>query len=146
MNKVELYNKSLKAIEEYFGVSRICAGYLFHRAFRSRRRDEKHLEWNIQLQNAVVKADKCLGLEWDKVEFAKEQDEFSKHGIIIDEMDNSVFRWVSEEDDDDYKSPEEQSSEWTVVSRKRKKTSNRKKIRNIGLLKRPGLIVEDSYS
>lgn len=131
-----LYSQSIDAIKKYYGVSDLCAMYLFHRAFRSRRNEEdKYLEWSAKLQNALVKADKCLGLEWEKVLFNQEQEELSKHGILIDEQCNEIFRWV------DDKQQEDPLDEWSVVSRKKIKKHKISFDKYLKLITRVGLLL-----
>ena len=84
---------AIEAIQQYFHVTEPCALYLYYRSFRSKRIDDKYLPWDIKIQNAIVKADRCLGLDWKTVMFGLEDNIFSSHGIIIDEMDTRTFRW-----------------------------------------------------
>lgn len=95
----KFYQQTIKDIQLYFGVSETCAMYLYHRAKRSKRKDETFLEWNIKLQNALVKADKCLGINWEKIHFGTEETELLTHGIDVNEMDNNVFKWTEEENE-----------------------------------------------
>lgn len=135
MSKQDLYNNSINAIKDYFGISNDCATYLYHRAFRSRRRDDKHMDWNIQLQNAIIKADKCMGLDWSKVHFGAEEKEFANHGIIVNEMDSTVFKWTSDanQSNTSYNS-QDMSEEWTVIKKKKTKNKN-----ILMLIRRPGI-------
>ena len=91
------------------------------------------MSWDVKLQNAIVKADKCMGLDWSNLHFGEEEKQFSSLGILIDEMDEKVFRWAS--DDLNTTTP---SSEWQTISYKKKP---KKKIYNLGLIKRPGLFL-----
>ncbi len=113
----EHYNKSIAELQTYFGISHICAQYIYHRALRSRRTDEKYLQWTVQLQNALVKADKCLGINWNKVFFGYETQNLLTHGINIDDMNDTVFRWTDEQNTEEQNS----DSEWILVTRKKKK-------------------------
>ena len=124
MNGRNSYQATLDLIRDYFGVSDTCASYLYHRSFRSKRKDDKYMLWNVKLQNALIKADKCLGLDWTALQFGQEYEELAKHGILVDEMEDSVFKWDVPFDG------------WTVVSNKKAK----KKI-NLGLIRRPGLYI-----
>jgi hypothetical protein len=103
------YKNNIKEISEYFGVTDVCAKYLYHRALRSTRKDESYLDWNVALQNALVKADRCLGIEWDKILFGEEEELLNLYGVDIIPNDNTVFRWDVEE------------SEWKVIKKKQKK-------------------------
>ena len=143
MSKTELYKACIDSISKYFGVTNDCASYLYHRSFRSKRKDDKYLDWNIKLQNAIVKVDKCMGIDWTNVYFGIEEKEFSNHGIIIDEMDEKVFRWgVSSDlcdlqDNQDVINDDTSSQKWVTVSHKKKKNKNN----NISLIKRSGLYI-----
>lgn len=112
------YKQAIDELQNYFGISYVCSQYLYHRAIRSRRVDNKYLPWTIQLQNALVKADKCLGINWDRVFFGSEEQNLLVHGINIKDMPNNVFRWNTEIL---LKQQESQNSEWITVSNKRKK-------------------------
>ncbi len=109
------YKCNIDDISEYFGVSEKCAQYMYHRAIRSKKKDDKYIQWNIRIQNAIVKADKCLGIEWEKVIFGKESEEFSLHGILIDEMPDDILRWNKSEEE------LKPDTEWITVAYKKKK-------------------------
>ncbi len=92
----EHYRLAISELEEYFGISQVCAQYLFHRALRARRKDDKYLPYTLKLQNALIKADKCLGINWERVMFGYEAQNLLVHGIIIDDMPDIVFRWTED--------------------------------------------------
>ena len=115
----EHYMKSIREMQEYFGISKVCAQYMFHRALRAKRTDEKHMPYTLQLQNALVKADKCLGINWERVFFGQEEDNLMSHGIKIQDQDDQVvFRWGWVEVNQE--SQQEDDPEWTVVGKKKK--------------------------
>jgi hypothetical protein len=115
----EHYVKSIHEMQEYFGISKVCAQYLFHRALQARKTYEKHLPYTLQLQNALVKADKCLGINWECVFFGQEEVNLMTHGIKIHDQDNKiVFRWVEDSHIESLKV--EQEPGWTVVGKKKK--------------------------
>lgn len=123
----EYYNKAISEISEYYGVSKICSMYLYHRALRSKRSDSTYMMWNVKLQNALVKADKCIGLDWNKILFGNEEENLRTHGISVDEMSETVFKWV----DDDVKALTSETTEdndgWqTVIKKKKNKNPIRK--------------------
>ena len=142
--RTEIYTSSLQSISNYFGVSEMCSLYLFHRAFRSRRKDAKYMKWSTQLQNALVKVDKCVGVNWDTIYFGYESKLLEQHGIVISEMPEGVFRWPEERvriaklhakanttpDDDG----------WSTVTKKSKLRKPKVNYK-IPLIKRPGLYV-----
>jgi hypothetical protein len=67
------YNNKINAISSYFGVSFNAAKYMYNRRQRGfpykHETDMLFLEWSIQLQNALVKADKISGFNWDELNF-----------------------------------------------------------------------------
>ncbi len=80
------------------------------------------------MQNALVKADKCLGINWDKVYFGYEEQNLLAHGINVNDMDSTVFRWTADpqnndasDNTDELQNNEKNESEWITVSRKKKK-------------------------
>jgi len=142
--RTQIYKSSLESISNYFGVSEMCALYLFHRSFRSKRTDDKHLPWTVQLQNALVKVDKCSA-NWDQIYFNYEETVLNAHGVILEEMSGSkVFRWPEEEvrianakrkantipDDDG----------WTTVTKKTRVRKPKANF-NISLVRRSGLFI-----
>lgn len=110
------YAKAINDIQEYYGVSKSCALYLYHRAHRSLRKDASYMPWNIKLQNALIMADKCIGINWDKISFGHEENNLHTHGINIDEMSDVPFRWIDENS----------NNEWKIVSNKKKQKKNNK--------------------
>lgn len=119
----------IKAIEDYFGISRECAQYLYYRAYRGKRADPtKYLKFNLQLQNAIVLADKALGINWNEIHFGNEYHDLIKFGILVEyQSEDTVFRWN-----------QEVQSEWiTVVNKKSKRNQSNQMI----LIKKPGLFI-----
>jgi hypothetical protein len=106
--KVNLIN--ISAIETYFGIKNTTALYIYYRFLRSKRTDEKYLPWSLQFQNALVYADKSLGIDWVNLKFEDELTTLEKNGIDVNDQGDVVFRWI-----EDY----EVDSEWTQVSRKK---------------------------
>ena len=138
--KAELYKTSLSSIGKYFGVSELCSLYLYHRSFRSRRKDEKHMQWNVKLQNALIKADKCLGIDWNDIRFGEEVKNLESHGIIVDEMPNTVFKWTDDDEEEEKAKPAADADGWTTVTSKKRKKKKKPEY-NIMLVKRPGLFI-----
>ena len=84
----------IKSISEYLGVSKEASLYIYLRKKRSMKKksDPKYLRWSIQLQNALVKADKCIGFNWKNLQFGQEENELIKHGIAIGvDMENPIL-------------------------------------------------------
>lgn len=119
----------IKAIEDYFRVSHACAQYLYYRAYRGKRADpNKYIKFTLQIQNAIVIADRALGINWNEIHFESESDELDGFGISIDEQSNeTVFRW----DQDTH-------SEWTTIVNKK---SRRNQTGQLVLIKKPGLFI-----
>ena len=116
-------DQMLQSIMNFYNVSEECADYLYTRASRSKRKGLKYMPWNIQLQNAIVKADKCLGLEWDKLQFGQEAETLKYRGIIVNEMPIIIFKWNK-----NCTLNEEELNEWTTVINKKNKKKNRNNI------------------
>jgi hypothetical protein len=139
---MDFYKSDILLIGKYFGVSDECASYLYHRSFRCKRKDNKYMPWDIKLQNAIVKADKCMGLNWNNIHFGQEYDEFANHGIIIEEMSDKVFKWINNDNSNDNSNANsndnsnDNRNKWITVSRKKKKKKT-----DIMLIKRPGLFI-----
>jgi len=129
----EFYNRNIEHIQTYFGISETCAKYIYHRALRGRRSDEKHLPWTAKLQNALVIADKCLGVNWDRIRFGSEENDLLVHGIVINDMEDKVFRWVPE----DVNKSNTVDPGWTTVksksSVKRARQKNKPAFTKIGI-------------
>lgn len=88
------YEDKIKIIQDYFGVSEICAIYLYHRRRRGvpwhKFSDPKYLEWSIQLQNAIIYLDTIAGFDWHSLEFGFEEIQFTKNGIDVNQMDKKI--------------------------------------------------------
>lgn len=109
------YIKSICELQKHFGISKVCAQYLFHRALKAKKSNDNQMAYSLQLQNALVKADKCIGINWEHIYFGQEINNLATHGIKISEQDsNKVFRWVEEFN---------QNSDWVIVSNKKKKSN-----------------------
>ncbi len=84
------YENKIKMIEQYFGVSHICAMYIFHRRRKGfpwkTKSDPKYLDWNMQLQNAIIYLDTIVGFDWENLEFGFEEIQFIKNNIDVNSM------------------------------------------------------------
>ena len=123
------YNDNLDLIKEYYGVSNECAEYLFYRSYRSKCKGLKFLKWNIKLQNAIVKADKCIGINWNNLIFGQEENDLCVYGIDVSKIDNDTFRWCIHNEKDYIK-----NDEWTIVINKKQNFNKFKKIQISGLI------------
>ena len=88
------------------------------------------MPWSVKLQNALVHADKCLGVGWEKMFFGKEEETLATHGIILEEMSDTVFRWVSDPEPDTTKPANADDSAdsdgWTTVKKNTRKDRKKK--------------------
>lgn len=122
------YKNNIRSISEYFGISEICAKYIYHRALRSKRKcdDPKYIPYSVKLQNSLVLADKCLGIDWEKILFGKEDEMLLTHGIVIDEQDSTVFRWTSDTYKEEPTNPNTDDGDgWQKVVKKKTKKNNK---------------------
>ena len=88
------YKDKIKIICEYFGVSELCAAYLYHRRRRGtpwyKPGDPKYLEWTIRLQNAIIYMDTIAGFDWRSMEFGYEEIQFIKNNIDVNDMPDTI--------------------------------------------------------
>ena len=129
------YDERIAAIMKFFSISRPAAGFIYHRKRRGypfkNPTDEKFLEWNLKLQTALVKADECIGWDWEEIHFGKEEQALSQHGIHIDQQSDSDTH------KNESKSSETPDDGWTVVkSEKREKYRYTKTLQLMGFIQR----------
>ena len=112
------YDERIAAIVRFFGISRPAASFIYHRKRRGypfkKPTDEKFLEWSLRLQNALVKADECIGWDWNDVHFGQEEQELARNGIHIDRQSDSETRRNEPNTDED------PNDGWTVVKSEKK--------------------------
>jgi len=120
----------IKEIKKYFGVSEECAKYMYYRSRRStiHPRSPRYLYWDLALQNALVKLDKILGVNWDKLIFGKEKDQLLEQGIDFDYTETKTIIWNNQNADesDNFKESgegrsSEESGKWNLVNKKKYK-------------------------
>ena len=79
------------------------------------------------------KTDKCLGVNWDRIRFGSEENDLLVHGIVINDMEDKVFRWVPE----DVNKSNTVDPGWTTVksksSVKRARQKNKPAFTKIGI-------------
>ena len=89
------YKNKITAISSYFGVSEQAAKYMYHRRQRGlpykTETDDLYIEWNIKIQNALVKADKISGFNWDGLEFSDDINVLSNNNIIVNNQSTIVY-------------------------------------------------------
>ncbi len=136
----DFYKQTLAEISLYFNVSDACAMYMFHRAKRSKRKDDSYMKWTLQLQNALVKSDKSLGLNWESIHFGLESKELLFYGINIDELSSvETFRWVSSDGkvNDTNDAITQDDNEWITVKPKKDKSKKKNiqyKFTSVGII------------
>jgi hypothetical protein len=137
----DFYKQTLAEISLYFNVSDACAMYMFHRAKRSKRKDDSYMKWSLQLQNALVKSDKSLGLNWESIHFGLESKELLFYGINIYELSSvETFRWISS-DSSKVIAPADaitrDDNEWITVKPKKDKSKKKNiqyKFTSVGII------------
>jgi len=95
---------AIDCICRYYNVNVDCATYLYFRAMRSKRLDDKYIPFSLQIQNAIIKADKCYNFSWDSMKFGDEAYALNKYGIdlniqLTDGDTKKVFKWYGDEKD-----------------------------------------------
>lgn len=128
------YDERIATIMDFFGISKEAAVYIYHRKRRGypfkKRGSPKFLEWTLKLQNALVKADECLGWDWDEVQFGSEEKALAQHDIYVDQQsDKEVFKHESNESEGN------DADGWTEVKNvKREKYRYNKTLRLMGFI------------
>lgn len=127
------YEERISAIEKFFGISTPAATFIYHRKRRGHPfktpTDDKYIEWNIKIQNALVKADECIGWDWDEVHFGKELHALAQHDIHVDKQSSTeVYKHDKKEDSEDG---------WTVAKNtKKEKYQYKKTLQFMGFIQR----------
>ena len=89
------YKNKITAIISYFGVSDQAAKYMYRRRQRGlpykTETDDLYIEWNIKIQNALVKADKISGFNWDDLEFSDDINVLNNNNIIVNNQSPTVY-------------------------------------------------------
>jgi len=128
------YEERLCIVMSFFGISKPAASFLYHRKRRGypfkKKDDPKFLEWSLQLQNALVKADECIGWDWEELRFGNEDKMLAQHDIFIDKQsDKDIFK---------NETPENDGDGWTVVKNDKKiKQRQNKALQIMGFIPRP---------
>lgn len=129
-----LYDEMISVIMKYFNVSQSAAIFIYHRKRRGfpfkKKGDPKFLEWTLRLQNALVKADECIGWDWEELRFGDEEKTLAQHEIFLDKQsDKKVFQNNPNSEEDDG---------WTTVKNDKKiKHYQTKTLQILGLVPRP---------
>ena len=135
VKKTPNYNEKLKAIKSYFKISDQACKYMYHRRRRGYpwKKDNTpgYIPWNIQIQNAIIKADNLTLFDWELLKFDNDIQILSEHGINVDDQLKTVQigtltinNDIKEEDDDG----------WTVVTTKKSHSIKKHLLRSMGFL------------
>lgn len=127
-NRIIPYDERIGAIMRFLGISQAAAGFIYHRKRRgapfTRPENNKFLEWSLRLQNALVKADECIGWDWEEVRFGEEAQALARHDIYIEnQSDSETYRNVPSR---------EESDGWTVVKSERDEYKYNKTLQIMG--------------
>lgn len=130
------YEERVRYLMQFLGVSRGAAIFIYHRKRRGKPfhhpGDPKYLHWSTELQNALVKADKCIGWDWEHLQFGREIDALEEQGIYLDEQTKQadVQKLGKIEDEVD-------SEGFTkVVNKKKERYMRRKALQKMGFAHR----------
>ena len=135
------YNDKIKNISSYFGISVEAAKYMYHRRRRGfpwkNENDGNFLKWNIQLQNALIKADNLAVFDWTSLKFNNDVNTLKENGIIVDEQPKTIYRNKSNDNQESNKDIDEEEDDgggWTVVTKKENNSIQKQILRNLGFL------------
>lgn len=136
MKKSPNYNDKIKAIKSYFNISEQSAKYLYHRRRRGypwkKASEVGYIAWNIQLQNALVKADTIALFNWENLKFDNDVQILSEHGIIIEEQPKNIQ--VNDKTNATDIKEEDSDEGWTVVTTKKSHVIKKHLLKNMGFL------------
>ena len=140
------YNNKINAISSYFGVSFNAAKYMYNRRQRGfpykHETDMLFLEWSIQLQNALVKADKISGFNWDDLNFDNDINILNTNNIKVNDQPLKIhinkinnYAYNFNENNMNGESNENNMNEgWTVVTNNKEQMIRRQILKQIGFL------------
>lgn len=156
------YQEKIQTISQYFNISDDAAKYIYHRRRRGdpwkHKKSIRYLEWSIQLQNGLVKADTMMNFDWTALSFGNEVDMLSSFGVDISTESNNPYRNESmvvkiktshvadksqkkrdnqnydTNESNDIKKVNESDDDWTVVKNKKTTDKENKLLKQMGLL------------
>lgn len=132
LSDTERYRLTIKSIINYYNISKDCALYLYHRVSICP-------VWNIQLQNALVKLDKC-GVDWSGVSLNREDTILKGHGIILNEVaETDIIRHVGAKTISSSVSDEPDNNGWITVKKRNRRSHSRNY--DLGLVSGTGLFI-----
>ena len=144
------YKNKITSISSYFGVSDQAAKYMYHRRQRGlpykNETDDLYIEWNIKIQNALVKADKISGFNWDGLEFSDDINVLNNNNIIVNNQAPTVYINKNKElnyneknnqiecDENNHSEITDETDGWTTVITDKGQMVRRKILKKIGFL------------
>ena len=143
------YKNKITAISSYFVVSEQAAKYMYHRRQRGlpykNETDDLYIEWNIKIQNALVKADKISGFNWDDLEFSDDINVLNNNNIIVNNQSPTVYINKNNElnneknnqiecDENNQSDNTDETDGWTTVITDKGQMIRRKILKKIGFL------------
>ena len=148
------YKNKITSISSYFVVSEQAAKYMYHRRQRGlpykNETDDLYIEWNIKIQNALVKADKISGFNWDDLEFSDDINVLNNNNIIVNNQSHTVYinknkelnyneknnelNNQSECDENNQSDNTDETDGWTTVITDKGQMIRRKILKKIGFL------------
>lgn len=126
--------QKVKIISEYFGVKEETALYILHRRKRGFKRvlkqnEDMYLPWTIELQNAIILSDDYVGIDWNSVQFGKEEEVLNKHEIYLKDMPKKRIRDTKPINEIKCNLHEPKKNDgWTEVISKKKKRDDKKNV------------------
>lgn len=148
------YKNKINLLVLYFGISESAAKYMFHRRRRGhpfkKEEDNTFLRWTVQLQNALIEADKQDCIKWGKLKFADELQVLADNKIDVVAQSRSVAfskpkqftnanltrkgRPASVNKIYNKDLDTNDDNDWTVVTNSRNKTDDKQILRRMGFL------------
>ena len=144
------YKNKITAISSYFVVSEQAAKYMYYRRQRGlpykTETDDLYIEWNIKIQNALVKADKISGFNWNDLEFSDDINVLNNNNIIVNNQSSTVYINKNNElnyngknnqiecDENNQSDNTDETDGWTTVITDKGQMIRRKILKKIGFL------------
>lgn len=140
------YKDKLCAISTYYSVSEDASKYLYHRRrygypFK-KPTDSMYLKWDNKLLNALIKADKIEGFNWDNLIFSNDIQTLLDNDINVESQSDNVEIFKGRNSASKTKSFEKygeknneiQDDGWMIVTNNRGQLIRRNILRKMGFL------------
>ena len=142
------YKDNIQTISSYFGISEAAAKYIFHRRRRGfpykKEGSSNYLEWSMQLQNALIKADQIAVFDWNALKFDDELKTLMQNGIYVDSQPKTAqvnkikqtqnLRLLQKCNNGREIQEDDNTDGWTVVTSNKTQLVKRHVLRKLGLL------------